>query len=74
MNAVVHFQVKEVKLREGDVLIFLTDGIYSRIKEEELKFIIEKNFDREIELLKGLTKLSNERGNLDNQSGLVLQF
>jgi serine/threonine protein phosphatase PrpC len=70
----LHFQVKEVKLREGDVLIFLTDGIYSRIKEEELKYIIEKHFDREIELLKSLTKLSNERGNLDNQSGLVLQF
>jgi len=70
----LHYQVKEVKIREGDVLIFLTDGIYSRIKEDELKYMIEKHFDREIELLRSLTKLSNERGNLDNQSGLVLQF
>lgn len=70
----LHYQIKEVKLSENDVLIFLTDGIYSRVDESEIKFHIEKNLDRETEILKNLVKLSNDRGNLDNQSGLVLQF
>jgi serine/threonine protein phosphatase PrpC len=70
----LHYQVREVKIANGDILIFLTDGIYGRLDETEIKFNVERNIDREVELLKSLSKLSNERGNLDNQSGLVLQF
>jgi serine/threonine protein phosphatase PrpC len=70
----LHYQIKEVKITEGDVLIFLTDGIYSRLDEAELKYAIEKNLDKELEIIKNLVKLSNERGNLDNQTALVLQF
>lgn len=70
----VHYQVSEVKLAEDDVLIFLTDGIYGRVSDAEVKYAVEKNLDNESEILKSLIKLANDRGNLDNQSGLVLQF
>ena len=38
------------------------------------KYTIEKNLASEMEIIKELFKLSNDRGNLDNQSGIVLQF
>lgn len=70
----IHYSLREVKIAEGDVLIFLTDGIYSYVDEAEIKYAVEKNLENDIEILKMLTKIANERGNLDNQSGLVLQF
>jgi serine/threonine protein phosphatase PrpC len=70
----LHYQVKELKIADGDVVLMLTDGVYSRVNETEIKFAIEKNMGRELEIIKHLVKLSNERGNMDNQSGLVLQF
>jgi serine/threonine protein phosphatase PrpC len=66
--------VKEHKISEGDLLIFLTDGIYSRLTNSEVKFHIEKHINEEMDIILSLSKLANDRGNLDNQSGIVLQF
>ena len=70
----LHYSVRELKLREGDTIVFLSDGAYSRLNIEELKYMVEKFRDQEDMLLKEIFAMSNERGNLDNQSGLVLQF
>lgn len=70
----LHFQVKELKISEGDVVVFLTDGAYSRLRDDEIKYTIEKNFENTLEITKTFFKLANDRGNLDNQSALVLQF
>lgn len=70
----LHIQVKELKIADGDIVILLTDGIYSRIGLDEIKYSIEKNLDNELEMVNQLIALANERGNLDNQTGLVLQF
>jgi serine/threonine protein phosphatase PrpC len=70
----LHYQVKELKMTEGDLVILLTDGAYSRLLESEIKYIIEKNLDSESEIIKELFKLCNDRGNLDNQSALIFQF
>jgi serine/threonine protein phosphatase PrpC len=70
----LHFQVKELKIASGDVVILLTDGAYARIKESEIKYTVEKNLEDELEMIKELFKMANERGNIDNQSGLILQF
>jgi serine/threonine protein phosphatase PrpC len=70
----LHYQVKELKITKGDIVIFLTDGVYSRIFETEIKYIVEKNIASELEIIKELFKLANDRGNLDNQSALILQF
>jgi serine/threonine protein phosphatase PrpC len=70
----LHYQVKELKISTGDLVILLTDGIYARLEDAEIKYIIEKNLENELEVINQLIKLANERGNLDNQSALLLQF
>ena len=70
----LHYQVKELKITDGDMVILLTDGVYARLLESEIKEILEKNLDSELEMINELFELSNDRGNLDNQSALVLQF
>ena len=70
----LHYQVKELKITSDDIVILLTDGVYARISDIEIKGIVEMNLDSELEIISALFKLSNERGNLDNQSALILQF
>jgi serine/threonine protein phosphatase PrpC len=70
----LYYQTKEIRLEEGDCIIALTDGIYLSITEEEILKIVKENLGAEVEILTKLSVLSNERGNLDNQSGLIIQF
>jgi serine/threonine protein phosphatase PrpC len=70
----LHYAVRELKITEGDIIIMLTDGGYSRLNADEIKYTIEKNLESELEAIKEIFKLSNDRGNLDNQSGIILQF
>jgi serine/threonine protein phosphatase PrpC len=70
----LHYQVKELKISVGDMILLLTDGIHSRLIDSEIKYTIEKNNENEIEIINELMKLANDRGNLDNQSALLLQF
>jgi serine/threonine protein phosphatase PrpC len=70
----LHYNVRELKMSAGDLVVLLSDGVYSRLSAEEIKYTIEKNLESELDIIKELFRLSNSRGNLDNQSGLVLQF
>jgi serine/threonine protein phosphatase PrpC len=70
----LHYNVRELKVTEGDVVIMLTDGAYSRLSTEEIKYIVETNLESELDAIKELFRLSNDRGNLDNQSAVILQF
>lgn len=70
----LHYSVRELKMAEGDLVVLLSDGAYSRLSVKEIKYTIEKNLENELDIIKELFRLSNSRGNLDNQSGLVLQF
>jgi serine/threonine protein phosphatase PrpC len=70
----LHFQVKELKIASDDIVILLTDGVYARVNESEIRYSIEKKIDDELEIIKELFKMANDRGNIDNQSGLILQF
>lgn len=70
----LHYNVRELKLTEGDTILILTDGAYGRVDQDEIKHVLEKNQNRELDVIKELFKISNSRGNMDNQSALVLQF
>lgn len=70
----LHYNVRELKVTEGDVVIMLTDGAYSRLNMDEIKYIVETNLESELDAIKELFRLSNDRGNLDNQSAIILQF
>lgn len=70
----LHIQVKEVKILPGDVFITLTDGAYARLEHKEIKYIVEKVDYSYESKIKEFFELANSRGNLDNQSAIILQF
>jgi serine/threonine protein phosphatase PrpC len=70
----LHTHVVEKRILEGDIVILLSDGVYSKIKKSEILHIVDNNdipFDKKA---KSLLEFANSRGNLDNQAALFLQF
>lgn len=70
----LHTEVREVRVAENDIVLILTDGAFNRLKEEELEFILREKSPDLSEKIKEIFKLSNSRGNLDNQTGVILEF
>ena len=70
----LHLQIREVKVQEGDLVLLMTDGAYARLTSKELKhLILEANLSAK-ERIERIFALANERGNIDNQSAVLLQF
>lgn len=68
------WSMREVRVREGDVFVFLTEGVAPWITDEELAhYVINGEQDLQ-QRLNVLLKLSNERGNASNQTGMILEF
>lgn len=70
----LNFQVKELRVVEGDLICLLSDGVYSRLKEQELTHILGSSDRDNSRKIEQMFEVSNSRGNLDNQTALVLQF
>ncbi len=67
-------QMREVRLSEGDKLVLLTDGVYTSLTDDELLYALNKSAPDAQERVNSLLKLSNTRGNLDNQTAMILEF
>jgi hypothetical protein len=48
--------------------------VYAHLNEEELLYILNKAVPDSQEKINGLLKLSNSRGNTDNQTAMILEF
>ncbi len=70
----LYYQVKEVRLFDGDTIVLMSDGAYSRVSEDEIKAIITNSSLKHKEKITELFALSNSRGNLDNQTTMILEF
>jgi serine/threonine protein phosphatase PrpC len=70
----LHYQVKEVRVSPGDKVITLTDGVYSRVEEQEIIAAILKPSISIKTKINELFKLSNDRGNLDNQTCMIIEY
>jgi serine/threonine protein phosphatase PrpC len=70
----VGHQLRELRLVEGDKVILLTDGVYASISEEELLYALNRPAADAQERINSLLKLSNTRGNTDNQTAMILEF
>lgn len=68
------FQMKEVRLAERDKVLLLTDGVYANLNEDELLYALNRQAPDSQERVNSLLKLSNSRGNLDNQTAMILEF
>ena len=70
----LHISIKEVKVLDGDLFLLLSDGVYSRVNDKDIEFILQRTGEPGNDVIADLFGLSNTRGNLDNQSLLMLQF
>ena len=70
----LHINIKEVRVETGDQIILLSDGVYARMSLAEIEDIVKKVSHTGQERIENLFSLSNSRGNLDNQSALILSF
>tara|TARA_Y100000780_G_scaffold232582_1_gene267443 strand:- start:25089 stop:25826 length:738 start_codon:yes stop_codon:yes gene_type:complete len=68
------YQVKELRLFPGDKVIALSDGAYARLSEGELRDIVNNPEIEGKEKIAKLFSMSNQKGNLDNQSCMILEF
>lgn len=66
-------QVRELRLQTDDQVLLLSDGVFGRLREEEIKFILDKKAEKG-QLIDELFQLANSRGNLDNQTAVILRF
>ena len=69
-----HYQIKEVRISEGDKFLFLTDGVYGRIEEEEVEASLLRPTVNIKSKITDLFTLANRRGNLDNQTCMIIEF
>jgi serine/threonine protein phosphatase PrpC len=67
-------QLREVRLAEGDKVVLLTDGVYAQVSEDDLAYALTRPADDANERINSLLKLSNSRGNTDNQTAMILEF
>jgi serine/threonine protein phosphatase PrpC len=67
-------QLREIRISEGDKLVLLTDGVYAQISEEEILYSLNRSSTDANERINNLLKLSNSRGNTDNQTAMILEF
>lgn len=67
-------QMREVRLAEGDKVLLLTDGVYAQLSDEEVLYALSRSLPDAQERVNSLLKLSNSRGNLDNQTAMILEF
>ncbi len=68
------YQMREVRLLEGDKLLLLTDGVYSQLNDEEILHHLNRSAPNPQDRLNSLLKLSNSHGNTDNITAMILEF
>jgi PPM family protein phosphatase len=68
------WNMREIKLREGDQFLFATEGVSPWVNLREIAHVLSRVDDDSHHKLNDLLKLSNERGNYSNQTGMILEF
>ena len=68
------YQLREIRVSEGDKVLFVTDGVYSRLNDQEILSSISTQTIDINSKIKDLFELANQRGNLDNQTCMILEF
>jgi len=66
-------QVRELRVEADDQLLLLTDGAFGRLRREDIEFVLEKKIEKG-QIIDDLFQLVNSRGNLDNQTAVILRF
>lgn len=70
----IHINAREIKLIKDDIVVLVTDGVYSKISDKEIVYILSNNEISISERVDKIFGLANSKGNLDNQTMVLLQF
>lgn len=62
-----------VEIKENDVLILCSDGLYDELTDEEIISVIEENLDNMSYLAKELVSKANQHGGRDNTTVICLK-
>jgi serine/threonine protein phosphatase PrpC len=70
----LHFNMQEFKVVDGDQFIFVTDGVYGLLDDDEILSIAGNPAREGKERISQLFALANDKGNLDNQTAMILEY
>lgn len=70
----LHLQIVEVRVAPEDQIIMMSEGAYQKIDESELKYVLSKSNLSPSEIIDDIFERSNTRGNMNNQTTILLQF
>ena len=70
----VNLTIREHRVLEGDLLLLMSDGAYGRIQQREIQSLMGDGGKNSDEKIDKIFQLSNSRGNLDNQSCIILNY
>lgn len=74
LYADLHYSIQEYKAVSGDLFVFLTDGVYGHLDDDEIISITSNPAREGKERISQLFSLANDKGNLDNQTAMILEF
>lgn len=70
----LNWSMRELRVQEGDQVLFLTEGVAPWLSLQEIGHALSRVNEDAQHRLNGLLKLSNSRGNMSNQTGMILEF
>ena len=70
----LHVVATEVRIEPADMICLMSEGAYSRLSEDEIRYFLERKDFAPSDKIESIFELANERGNLSNQSAMILNF
>lgn len=70
----LHLNISEWAIQEGDCLLLMTDGLYGYLGKGDILHSIERGSESLQDQVDEYLALANRRGNIDNQTAVILQF
>lgn len=68
------FELREIKIKKNDLIIMMTDGVYGKISDSILKYVLGETSLNLQQKIDHLFSKANENGNYDNQTAIFMQF
>lgn len=69
-----NFELRELKIFPKDRILFLTDGVYSLLSTSEMQSMLIQKYDNLNQLIQRIFDYVNGKGNIDNQTAIIIEF
>lgn len=69
----LNYGIKSFHVEENDQVLLMSDGVYDFVSEQDMKEILENELASS-QKIENLFQLADNKGNIDNQTFLILEF